>query len=75
MRLHQLPKTATGKKKKRLGRGYASGKGGHTTVRGAKGAKARGKVPLTFSGTKIKKSWLKRLPLWRGRGRFKSKHG
>lgn len=71
MRLHQLPKITT-RKKKRLGRGYGTGKGGHTTNRGAKGDKARGKVPLTFAGTKIKKSWLKRWPLWRGRGRQKT---
>jgi len=71
MKLNQLPKITT-RKKKRLGRGYGSGKGGHTVGRGAKGDKARGKVPLTFAGTKIKKSWLKRLPLWRGRGRQKS---
>lgn len=71
MKLHQLPKITT-RKKKRLGRGYGSGKGGHTVGRGAKGDKARGKVPLTFAGTKIKKSWLKRLPFWRGRGRQKS---
>ena len=71
MELHRLPKITT-RKKKRLGRGYGSGKGGHTVGRGAKGHKARGKVPLTFAGTKIKKSWLKRWPLWRGRGRKSS---
>lgn len=71
MKLHQLPKI-TRRKKKRIGRGYGSGKGGHTVGRGAKGHKARGKVPLAFAGTKIKKSWLKRWPLWRGRGRQKS---
>ena len=70
MKLNQLPKT-TAKKKKRVGRGYGS-RGGHTVGRGAKGFKARGKVPLTFDGTKIKKSFLKRLPLQRGRGKFKS---
>jgi large subunit ribosomal protein L15 len=71
MRLKKLPKTAT-RKKKRAGRGYGSGKGGHTVGRGAKGLKARNKVSLTFEGTKIKKSLLKRLPLRRGKGRFKS---
>jgi len=71
MELNKLPKTTT-RKKKRLGRGYGSGKGGHTVGRGAKGLKARGKVPLTFDGTKIKKSFLKRLPLQRGKGKFKS---
>jgi len=69
--LSKLPKTTT-RKKKRLGRGYGSGKGGHTVGRGAKGLKARGKVALTFDGTKFKKSFLKRLPLQRGKGKFKS---
>ncbi len=70
-KLNKLPKT-TKKKKKRVGRGYGSGKGGHTVGRGAKGLKARGKVGLTFEGTKTKKSFLKRLPLQRGKGKFKS---
>lgn len=69
--LNKLPKT-TAAKKKRLGRGYGSGKGGHTVGRGTKGFKARAKVSLTFDGTKIKKSLLKRLPLQRGKGKFKS---
>ncbi|MFH1561595.1 MAG: uL15 family ribosomal protein [Patescibacteria group bacterium] len=68
MTLNNLPKT-TVKKKKRLGRGYGSTKGGHTVGRGAKGDKARGSSGLLFAGTKSKKSWLKRLPLWRGKGR------
>jgi large subunit ribosomal protein L15 len=71
MKLNKVPKT-TITKKKRVGRGYGSGKGGHTVGRGAKGLKARSKVPLTFTGTKIKKSFLKKLPLQRGKGRFKS---
>jgi len=71
MELNKLPKTKI-RKKKRRGRGYGSGKGGHTTGRGAKGLKARSKLPLTFAGSKIKKTYLKRLPLWRGRGKFKS---
>lgn len=71
MKLSKLAKTTT-RKKKRLGRGYGSGKGGHTVGRGAKGLKARGKVGLTFEGTKTKKSFLKRLPLQRGKGKFKS---
>lgn len=70
MKLNQLPKITT-RKKKRVGRGYGSGVGGHTVGRGAKGLKARGKVSLTFDGTKIKKSFLKRLPLRRGKGKFK----
>lgn len=55
---------------KRVGRGIGSGKGGHTSSRGAKGQKARGKVPQIFEGTKIKKSLIKRLPLLRGKGKF-----
>lgn len=69
--LSSLSTTKTRRKPKRVGRGYGSGKGGHTTGRGSKGHKARGKVKLTFDGTKIKKSWLKRLPLWRGKGKLK----
>ena len=69
--LNTLPKITT-KRIKRVGRGYGSGVGGHTVGRGAKGFKARNKLPLTFDGTKIKKSWLKRLPLWRGKGKFNS---
>jgi len=72
MELNNLPKTTT-RKKKRVGRGYGSGKGGHTAGRGSKGHKARGKVGLAFSGTKMKKSWLKRLPLQRGKGKLKSR--
>lgn len=70
MKLNKLPKIKS-KTKKRVGRGIGSGKGGHTVGRGAKGQKARGKVPLLFEGTKIKKSLLKRLPLLRGKGKFK----
>lgn len=70
MQLHKLPKLST-RTKKRLGRGIGSGKGGHTASRGQKGQKSRGKVHLIFEGTKIKKSLLKRLPLLRGKGRFK----
>ncbi|MBU1130048.1 uL15 family ribosomal protein [Patescibacteria group bacterium] len=69
--LSNLSKTTT-KSKKRIGRGYGSKKGGHTTIRGAKGRKARGKVKLTFDGTKIKKGWIKRLPFLKGKGRLKS---
>lgn len=71
MELNKLPKT-TVRKKKRVGRGYGSGKGGHTVGRGTKGQKVKDKIALTFEGTKIKKSLLKRLPLQRGKGKFKS---
>ena len=61
MDLSNLPKT-TQKKKKRLGRGYSSGKGGHTVGRGTKGQKSRGsrKIPLGFEGGQI--PLYKRLP-------------
>ncbi|MFZ5365674.1 MAG: 50S ribosomal protein L15 [Patescibacteria group bacterium] len=68
--LSKLPKITT-RSKKRIGRGIGSGKGGHTVGRGAKGQKARGKIAFLFEGTKIKKSLLKRLPLIRGKGKFK----
>ncbi len=71
MELKNLTK-AVRKSKKRVGRGYGSGKGGHTTGRGSKGDKARGKAGLLFEGTKVKKSLLKRLPLRRGKGKLKS---
>lgn len=58
--------------KKRLGRGYGSGKGGHTVGRGQKGQKSRSKIGVLFEGMKVKKSLLKRLPLQRGRGKFKA---
>lgn len=58
------------KSKRRLGRGIGSGRGGHTVGRGNKGDKARGKNKLTFAGTKIKKSWIKRLPFLRGKHRL-----
>lgn len=66
--LSQLPKT-TAKSPKRRGRGIGSGVGGHTTGRGAKGDKVRGKTKITFDGTKIKKGWIKRLPFLRGKHR------
>jgi large subunit ribosomal protein L15 len=67
--LNQLNKT-TVKSQKRVGRGIGSGVGGHTTGRGAKGDKVRGTTKLTFDGTKIKKSWIKRLPFLRGKHRL-----
>jgi large subunit ribosomal protein L15 len=67
--LHQLPKT-TAKKKKRLGRGYGSGKGGHTSSRGQKGQKARNRVGLLFEGTKTRKSFIRRMPMLKGKGKL-----
>ena len=71
MKLHQLPRT-TQKKQKRLGRGYGSGKGGHTAGRGQKGQKSRSKVRLLFEGTKMRKSFLQRMPMLRGKRKLKS---
>lgn len=67
-----LPKVKT-RNTKRVGRGYGSGKGGHTVGRGAKGQKARSSVGILFEGVKIKKSLLRRLPLQRGKGKLKPK--
>ena len=74
MTLEKLSKTAA-KGKKRLGRGYGSGKGGHTSSRGQKGQKSRGKLPLYFEGTKMRKSIIRRLPMLRGKMRFKAVTG
>lgn len=68
----KLPKVVT-RRGKRQGQGIGSGKGGHTSGRGQKGQKARGRIPVLFEGTKVKKSLLKRLPFLRGRGRFSRK--
>jgi len=68
MKLNDLPKTTT-KSKKRVGRGYGSGRG-KTSGRGTKGQKARGKVKLGFEGGQL--PLIKRLPLQRGKGKFKS---
>ncbi len=70
MNLANLPKIVS-HKSKRVGRGIGSGKGGHTTGRGNKGQKARGNMSPLFEGTKAKKSFIKRLPLLRGKGRMK----
>jgi len=58
--------------KKRVGRGYGSGKGGHTVGRGQKGQKSRSKIGILFEGVKVKKSLIKKLPLQRGKGKFKA---
>lgn len=69
MKLNKLSKLV-GKKKKRLGRGYGSGKGGHTAGRGTKGQKARGRVKLGFEGGQL--PLTRRLPQ---RGGFRSIRG
>jgi large subunit ribosomal protein L15 len=66
MRLHKLPKNVT-KKSKRRGRGYGSGKGGHTVGKGQKGQQAR-------SGFKKLKGWIREskvrsIPKLRGIGK------
>lgn len=74
MTVENLPRLKE-KSKKRVGRGLGSGKGGHTSGRGQKGQKARGKVHPLFEGTKIKKSLIKRLPLQRGKGKHQPRLG
>lgn len=74
MPLSKLAKT-TARPKKRVGRGYGSGKGGHTSGRGQKGQKSRGKLPAYFEGSKMRKSLIRRLPMLRGKLRFKSRSG
>lgn len=59
--------------KKRLGRGYGSGKGGHTSSRGQKGQNSRSSRPLYFEGTPMRKSLIRRMPMLRGKLRFKSR--
>lgn len=67
MKLHELIKI-NAKSKKRLGRGLGSGKG-KTGGRGTKGQKARGKMPLSFTGDL---ALFKKLPLKRGKGNLRS---
>lgn len=69
--MSDLPKIVA-KRAKRVGRGYGSGKGGHTTGRGQKGQKARGSVSVLFEGMKVKKSLIKRLPFRRGKDKLKA---
>nr|AKQ04365.1 50S ribosomal protein L15, large subunit ribosomal protein L15 [uncultured Microgenomates bacterium Rifle_16ft_4_minimus_5036] len=70
--MRALPKIKV-RKSKRLGRGYGSGKGGHTSSRGQKGQKSRSSIGILFEGVKVRKSLYKRLPLRRGKGKFKAK--
>ncbi len=66
-----LPKIV-GRRAKRVGRGYGSGKGGHTSGRGQKGQKVRGKIHILFEGYKSKKSLMRRLPQLRGKTKLKA---
>lgn len=68
--MEELIKTKTLNKKRR-GRGYGSGKGGHTTGRGQKGQKSRTSISILFEGVKVKKSLIKRLPFQRGKSKHK----
>ena len=70
MKLSTLPKTKT-RSAKRLGRGHGSGRV-KTSGRGTKGQKARENIKLTFAGSSLQASWLKRLPLIRGKNKNKS---
>lgn len=69
MKLNTLIPTVI-RPKKRVGRGYGSGKGGHNSGRGTKGQKARGKIPAYFVGSSW--VWFKRLPFMRGKSKFGS---
>lgn len=66
MRLHEVIKSQR-RGKKRIGRGLGTGKG-KTGGRGTKGQKARGKIPLSFSGNL---PFYKKLPKARGLGNSK----
>lgn len=61
--LSQLPKIKK-RSAKRVGRGYGSGKGGHTSGRGQKGQKSRSKIKLGFEGGQL--PLYRRLPHKRG---------
>lgn len=67
--INQLP-AIKNPRSKRVGRGHGSGKGGHTTGRGMKGAGARksGNLPIYFEGGQL--PLTKRLPMIRGKSRF-----
>ncbi len=69
--MSELPKVVA-KRMKRLGRGPGSGKGRHTVGRGQKGQKTRRSIGVLFEGYKVKKSLFKRLPMQRGRSKFKA---
>jgi large subunit ribosomal protein L15 len=70
MSLFHTLKSISHPEKKRIGRGIGSGQGGHTSTRGTKGQKARTgvTVPLWFEGGQL--PLIKRMPMWRGKGRF-----
>lgn len=53
---------------KRIGRGFGSGKGGHTSSRGQKGQRSRRTIPWYFEGGQL--PLIHRLPFLRGKGRL-----
>ena len=67
--LNQLPAVKS-KSKRRLGRGYGSQKGGHTSSRGQKGQKSRNKLPIWFEGGQL--PLIRRTPFIKGKSRFNS---
>ena len=67
--LNQLPPVKS-KSKRRLGRGYGSQKGGHTSSRGQKGQKSRSKLPIWFEGGQL--PLIRRTPFIKGKSRFNS---
>ncbi len=68
VKLNTLKKTTT-RRKKRVGRGIGSGKGGHTATRGTKGQRSRSKIRIWFEGGQL--ALIRKLPKTRGKGRFK----
>ncbi len=67
LNLHTLPKI-TERGKKRVGRGYGSGKGGHTSGRGQKGQRSRRTIQWWFEGGQL--PLVRRVPFLRGKGRL-----
>lgn len=66
MILQNIKRTNRVKSGKRVGRGYGSGKGGHTSGRGQKGQKSRSghKSTIMFEGGNV--PLFRRLPKYRG---------
>lgn len=65
--LNSLSKVIT-RSAKRIGRGFGSGKGGHTSSRGQKGQRSRRTIPWYFEGGQL--PLIHRLPFLRGKGRL-----
>jgi len=73
-KLASLKTSRTNKPKKRIGRGYGSGVGGHTSTKGSKGQKSRtgGTIPYWFEGGQL--PLVKRMPHNRGFKPVNKKH-